>query len=260
MQLRPMLVCSLLFSAIAIGLLPYSATGQTPGHERPGSAVIVELFTSEGCSDCPPADAVLRQIDLKQTRAGQLIVGISEHVTYWNNLGWTDPFSAPEFTEQDVYASRMSPEGPYTPQMVVNGREQFVGGDIGELQRALGDEARRPRVNLSILSTTPSSSGLDVTFSTEGEMSKPLDIVAVLTDDADQSNVLRGENGGRLLQHVSVARSLARVATISSAAQMSVHIAFPDGFHLDSGSGHHLILFAQERHQGAIEGAATTRL
>ena len=261
MQLRPMLVCSLLFSAIAIGLLPYSATGQTPGHERPGSAVIVELFTSEGCSDCPPADAVLSQIDLKQTRAGQLIVGISEHVTYWNNLGWTDPFSAPEFTErQDVYASRMSPEGPYTPQMVVNGREQFVGSDIGALQRALGDEARRSHPDLSILSTTPSSLGLDVTFSIEGEISRPLDIVAVLTDDADQSKVLRGENGGRLLQHVSVARSLVRVATVSSAAQMSVHIAFPDGFHLDSGSGHHLILFAQERRQGAIEGAATTRL
>jgi len=258
-QLRPMLVCSLLFSGI--GLLPYSDTGQTPGHERSGSAVIVELFTSEGCSDCPPADALLRQIDLKQTRAGQLIVGISEHVTYWNNLGWKDPFSAPEFTErQEVYASRMSPEGPYTPQMVVNGREQFVGSDVGALQRALGDEARRPHLNLSILSTTPSSSGLDVTFSIEGEMSRPLDIIAVVTDDTDQSKVLRGENGGRLLQHVSVARSLARVATVSSAGQMSVHIAFPDGFHLDGGSGHHLILFAQEKHQGGIEGAATTRL
>ena len=259
MQLRPMLVCSLLFSSI--GLLPYSATGQTSGHERSGSAVIVELFTSEGCSDCPPADAVLRQIDLKQTRAGQLIVGISEHVTYWNNLGWKDPFSAPEFTErQDVYASRMSPESPYTPQMVVNGREQFVGSDVGALQRALGDEARRPHPDLNILSATPSSSGLQVTFSIVGEMSNPLDIVAVLTDDADQSNVLRGENGGRLLQHVAVARSLVRVATVSGAAQMSVHIAFPDGLHLDSGSGHHLILFAQEKHQGAIEAAATTTL
>jgi hypothetical protein len=258
-QLRPMLVCSLLLSAI--GLPPYSATGQTPDHERSGSAVIVELFTSEGCSDCPPADALLRQIALMQTRAGQLIVGISEHVTYWNNLGWKDPFSAPEFTErQEVYASRMSPEGPYTPQMVVNGREQFVGSDIGTLQRALEDEARRPYLNLSILSTTPSSSGLDVTLSIEGEMSRPLDIIAVVTDDTDQSNVLRGENGGRLLQHVSVARSLARVTTVSSAGQMSVHIAFPDGFHPEGGSGHHLILFAQEKHQGAIEGAATTKL
>ena len=190
-----------------------------------------------------------------------MIVGISEHVTYWNNLGWKDPFSAAEFTaRQDAYASRMSPEGPYTPQMVVNGREQFVGSDVGALQRALGDEARRPHLNFSILSTTPSSSGLDVRFSIEGEMSRPLDIIAVVTDDTDQSKVLRGENGGRLLQHVAVARSLLRVATVSGAAQMSVHIAFPDGFHVNSSSGHHLILFAQEKHQGAIEGAVTTML
>jgi hypothetical protein len=204
---------------------------------------------------------MLRQINLKQTRAGQLIVGISEHVTYWNNLGWKDPFSVPEFTErQDVYAARMSPEGPYTPQMVVNGREQFVGGDGNALQKALWDEARRTHLDLSILSTTPSSSGLDVKISIAGEMSSPLDIIAVLTDDADQSNVLRGENGGRLLQHVSVARSLVRVATVRGAGQQSVQLAFPEGFHLHNGSGHHLILFAQQRHQGAIEGAATTEL
>jgi hypothetical protein len=256
-QLRPMLACSL--SLFAIGLLPHFATGQNSAQER-RSVVIVELFTSEGCSDCPPADALLRQINLKQTGAGQLIVGISEHVTYWNNLGWKDPFSAAEFTErQDVYASRLSPEGPYTPQMVVNGREQFVGGDGNSLLKALGDEARRTHLELNILSTTPSSSGLNVTFSIEGEMSRPLDIMAVLTDDADQSNVLRGENGGRLLQHVSVARSLVRVATLKSDGQKSVHIAIPTGFKL-GGSGHHLILLAQERHQGAIEGAATTAL
>jgi hypothetical protein len=258
-QLRPMLACSLLL--FAVGLLPQFAAGQTSGQKRPGSAVIVELFTSEGCSDCPPADALLRQINLKQTRAGQLIVGISEHVTYWNNLGWKDQFSAAEFTErQDVYASRMSPEGPYTPQMVVNGREQFVGSDVGALQKALGEEARRTHLYLSILSTTHSSSGLDVKFSVAGEMSSPLDIIAVLTDDSDQSNVLRGENGGRLLQHVSVARSLVRVATVKRDGEESVHISFPGGFKLGSGSGHHLILFAQAQQQGAIEGAATTAL
>lgn len=257
MQLRLMLVGSLLCASV--GLLPYSAMAQTPGPERSGSAVIVELFTSEGCSDCPPADALLRQIDRKQTSAGQLIVGISEHVTYWNHLGWRDPFSAPEFTErQEVYAARLSPDGPFTPQIVVNGREQFVGSDSGALQRALGEEARQPHLDLNILSTTASSSGLQVTFSIAGEMSGPLDIVAVLADDADQSHVLRGENGGRLLQHASVARSLVRVATVSGPGQESVHIAFPDGFHVDSGSGHHLILFAQKKHQGAIEAAATT--
>jgi hypothetical protein len=258
-QLRPMLACSLLL--FAISLLPRFASGQNSGEERPGSVVIVELFTSEGCSDCPPADALLRQINLRQTRAGQLIVGISEHVTYWNSLGWKDPFSSPEFTDrQNDYASRISPEGPYTPQMVVNGREQFVGGDVNALQKALGYEARRTHLELNILSSALSSSGLDVKFSIVGETSKPLDIVAVLADDADRSNVLRGENGGRLLQHVSVARSLVRVATVKGATQQSIHVAFPDGFHLDSGSGHHLILFAQDQHQGAIEGAATTAL
>jgi hypothetical protein len=258
-KLRPMLACSLLL--FSIGLLPQLATGQNSGQERPGSAVIVELFTSEGCSSCPPADAMLRQINLKQTSTGQLIVGISEHVNYWNDLGWKDPFSSPEFTErQNVYASHLSPEGPYTPQMVVNGREQFVGGDVNALQKALRDEARRTRLELNILSSTLSSSGLEVKFSVAGVMSRPLDIVAVVTDDADLSTVLRGENGGKLLQHVSVARSLVRVATVKGATQQSIHIAFPDGFHLDSGSGHHLILFAQEQHQSAIEGAATTAL
>ena len=259
MQLRPVLIYS--FLLLAIGPLPRFATSQNSGQKQPGSAVIVELFTSEGCSSCPPADAMLRQINLKQTGAGQLIVGISEHVTYWNNLGWKDPFSSPEFTErQEDYAARLSPEGPYTPQMVVDGREQFVGGDGNALQRALRDEARRAHVDLSIRSTTPSSSGLDVKFSVAGEMSRPLDIIAVLTDDADQSNVLRGENGGSLLQHVSVARSLARVVTVKGDGEKSVHISFPGGFNLDGGSGHHLILFAQEQHQGAIDGAATTRL
>jgi hypothetical protein len=263
MQLRPMLVCSLLL--FAAGLLPHiasgQAAGQSAGQERPSSAVIVELFTSEGCSSCPPADAMLRQINLKQTGVGQLIVGISEHVTYWNNLGWKDPFSSPEFTDrQETYASRLSPEGPYTPQMVVNGREQIVGSDAKGLLKSLEDEARQAHLDLSILSTTLSSSGMDVKFSVAGEMSSPLDIIAVLTDDADQSTVLRGENGGRLLQHVSVARSLARVATVKSAAQMSVHVAFPDEFHPDRGSAHHLILFAQQQHQGAIEGATTTPL
>lgn len=257
MQLRPVLTSS--FLLLALGL-PQVSAGATSSHQRPGSAVIVELFTSEGCSSCPPADAMLRRIDLKQTSAGQLIVGISEHVTYWNYLGWNDPFSSPEFTHrQNVYAARMSPEGSYTPQMVVNGREQFVGGDADALQKALRDEARQAHLDLSILSSARSSSGLDVKFSIAGEASRPLDIFAVLTDDVDWSNVRRGENGGRLLQHVSVARSLVRVATVKGAAQQSVHIAFPDGFHLD-GSAHHLILFAQQQHQGAIEGAATTAL
>jgi hypothetical protein len=257
MQIRPLVVFSLVL--FAVNSVVRFATAQDSAKGNPTSVAIVELFTSEGCSSCPPADALLRQIHLKQTSAGQLIVGISEHVTYWNDLGWKDSFSLPVFTDrQSVYAARLSPEGPYTPQMVLNGRDQFVGSDAGGLERALRDDARRRHLNLSILSSALSSSGLDVKLSLTGETSRLLDILAVLTDDADRSNVLRGENGGRLVQHVSVARLLTRVTTIRSDGEQSVHVTVPNGFQL--GTGHHLILFAQEQHQGAILGAATAPL
>ena len=254
MRLGPVLALSFVL------LHPYFAVPQNTGDGSPASVAIVELFTSEGCSSCPPADALLRQINLKRTSAGQLIVGISEHVTYWDSGAWRDPFSSQKFTDrQSAYASRLSPDGSYTPQMVLNGREQFVGSDAEALEQALRDDARRPHLVLSILSSTLSSLGVDVKFSLAGEISRPLDIFAVITDDADQSNVLGGENGGRFLQHVSVARSLARVAMVQGGEQ-SLHIVLPNGFRPGKGSGHHVILLAQEQHLGAIVGAATIPL
>jgi hypothetical protein len=220
---------------------------------------IVELFTSEGCSSCPPADALLQQINLKQTHAGQLIVGISEHVTYWDRLGWKDPYSLPVFTgRQSVYASRLSPEGSYTPQMVLNGRDQFVGSDVSALEQALRNDARREHFRLRIVSSAPTAEGIDVKFAFTGNPSARLDIIAVLADDTDRSSVLRGENSGRHLQHVSVARSMTRVATVRDDGEQSVHVSFPEGFSASNGAGHHLILFAQEQRQGAILGATTT--
>jgi hypothetical protein len=257
MQLRPVFAISL--ALLAVHVKSHAASPEISLNTSPSSVAIVELFTSEGCSSCPPADSLLSQINLKQTNAGQLIVGISEHVTYWNNLGWKDPYSSPLFTDrQNVYASRLSPEGSYTPQMVLNGRDQFVGSDGSALERALRDDARREHIALHIVSSTPTSEGIDVKFGFVGSPSKPLDIIAVLADDADRSNVLRGENSGRLLQHVAVARSMTRVATAREDGEQSVHVSFPEGFSASTGAGHHLILFAQEPHQGAILGATTT--
>jgi hypothetical protein len=247
--------------AFSLSLNTQRASAQSSNVDRPGSVAIVELFTSEGCSSCPPADALLRQINLQQISQKQLIVGISEHVTYWNGLGWKDPYSLPVFTDrQSVYASRLSPEGSYTPQMVLNGRDQFVGSDGSALKRALEEDARRSHVGLHIVSSSHGSSGLDVTFSLASSASKPLDIVAVLADDTDRSRVLRGENSGRSLQHVSVARSLTRVATMRGSSQQTVHVPVPEDFQIGGGVGHHLILFAQEPHQGAIVGAETLPL
>jgi hypothetical protein len=98
MQIRIVYAVSL--ALLAAPLKPHAATPDNSGSGAPSSVAIVELFTSEGCSSCPPADSLLRQINLKQTDAGQLIVGISEHVTYWNDLGWKDPYSSTTFTER----------------------------------------------------------------------------------------------------------------------------------------------------------------
>jgi hypothetical protein len=256
MQLRPALTLSLFL--LAVPLESHAASPASSMNTMPSSVAIVELFTSEGCSSCPPADALLRQINLKRTDAGQLIVGISEHVTYWNNLGWKDPYSLPVFTDrQSVYASRLSPEGSYTPQMVLNGRDQFVGSDGPALERALRDDARREHFELRIVSSAPTTEGIDVKFAFTGKPSKPLDIIVVLADDTDRSNVLRGENSGRQLQHVFVARSMTRVAMVRDDGEHSVRVSFPEGFSTSSGTGHHLILFAQEQRQGAIFGAST---
>jgi hypothetical protein len=225
--------------------------------KQPVSVAIVELFTSEGCSSCPPAEALLQQIHLKQTAAGQLIVGLSEHVTYWNSLGWKDPYSEQTFTDrQGVYASKLSQEGSYTPQMVLNGRDQFVGSNGGALEQALRVDANRNHADLRIVSSAHQADGLDLRFSLTGSASKALEIVAVLTDDMDRSNVLRGENSGRSLQHVSVARSLSRIATVNGDTERSVHLSLPEGFERRNDTGHHLVLFAQEPHQGAIVAAA----
>ena len=259
MRLRSQLTVFL--SLMVAGSHLRAAAPPEPPSGGPASVAIVELFTSEGCSSCPPADALLQKIHLKQVSAGQLIVGLSEHVTYWNNLGWKDPYSDQIFTErQELYASRLHTEGPYTPQMVLNGRDEFVGSNVSALEQALHADALRKHADLKIVSSVRHADGLDLTFSFSGSPAKQLEIVAVLTDDVDRSSVLRGENSGRSLQHVSVVRSLSRVATVDGDAVRSVHLSLPASFLRGEDGGHHLVVFAQEPHQGAIVGAAIAGL
>jgi len=167
-----------------VGLQAQTANPNRP----PQRVVLVELFTSEGCSSCPPADALLRQVNGTQTNAGQLIVGISEHVTYWNSLGWSDPFSSSLYTErQNAYGARFHLDGVYTPQMVINGTEQIVGSDRAAFARAIQEEEKQlPRISLRILSMNMVGSSLTVTFFTSGEVpAQGADLIAVLADDSD---------------------------------------------------------------------------
>ncbi len=223
--------------------------------------VLVELFTSEGCSSCPPADALLRQVNGTRTTADQLVVGISEHVTYWNGLGWSDPFSSPAYTDrQNAYSERFHLEGVYTPQMVINGAEQIVGSDQAALVRAVqAEQAPHPRVSLRILSLHVEGNTLAVNFSISGDVpAQGADLMAVVADDSDRSNVLRGENSGQNLEHVAVARSFSRVARLRSAGERTVQVQIPDTF--QAAQRHHLILFAQTPGNGRVLGADTKPL
>jgi hypothetical protein len=239
-------------AAIAMALVTMSTSAQ--------KTVLVELFTSEGCSSCPPADALLKQVNGTVTPGGDLIVGISEHVTYWNSLGWSDPFSSPVTTErQTAYGERFHLEGVYTPQMVINGAVQIVGGDRSAFLRAVSEEAQHPQISLKILSVSVADKIMTVDFSTSGELpAHGADLIAVLADDADRSNVLHGENSGHTLDHVAVARSISRVARLKSAGKQTVQVPIPPSFQISP--GHHLILFAQTPGNGRVLGTDTRPL
>jgi hypothetical protein len=260
-QHRPLFNRSICLALLSVFFIPelLAQASATPAPAPNPSAVLVELFTSEGCSDCPPADELLRRINGQKTDAGQLIVGISEHVSYWNGLGWKDPFSADLYTSrQKDYGDHFGLESVYTPQMVVNGREQFVGSDSRALQSALAAESQRKQISLRIDSAQIKDNHLNVSFTASDlPTNASLQIVAVLVDDLDQSSVLRGENSGRRLVHVAVARAFAPLVTLHESAQHASTLPLPPSFLANPATGHHVVLFAQQGNSGPVVGIDT---
>ncbi len=261
MKIHFVLVQSLVLAMLAVFPSPQalSQAGSTQSVAAHPSAVLVALFTSEGCSDCPPADELLRRINGRKADGGQLIVAISEHVTYWNGLGWRDPFSADLYTDrQNDYGTHFGLESVYTPQMVVNGREQFVGSDTRALQAALATESQRKQISLRIDSGQIKDNGVTFTYTTSDlPVNGALQLFAVLVDDIDQSSVLRGENSGRKLSHVAVARALAPLGALRETVQHPTTLPLPPSFLSNPGAGHHLVLFAQQGRGGPIVGIDT---
>lgn len=232
-----------------------------PADAQP-KAILVELFTSEGCSSCPPADAILREIDGKRTDAGQLIVGVSEHVTYWNAQGWADPFSSAAYTDrQNAYGERFGLESVYTPQMIINGERQIVGGNSAALLHAFENVAQKDALSVQIVSAGIEKNILNVDFTVRGSApGRGADIYAILAEDETTSKVLRGENSGRTLSHVSVARSITRIASIKTSTERTVHLPLSTSSQLPPGHGRHLILFAQTVGLGKVLGVDTKPL
>jgi len=248
--------------ACVFGAAQLWAQGQSlvPPPARDGGAVLVELFTSEGCSDCPPADKLLAEIDGKLTHGNELIVGISEHVTYWNQLGWEDPFSRQSFTDrQNAYGERFQLQSVYTPQMVVNGETQFVGNDAFGLRKILDAKRAASPVTMRIVSVTAKGKSWEVAFAVGGEIpAHGADIYAVIADDMRSSHVPSGENAGRVLTHMAVGRDIALVATVKRQGTVTVTVPSP-GAGKDSGPSH-LVLFAQTAGLGRVLAVSTQAL
>ena len=147
MHLMPMGRISVLAIFLATAVCLSLLLAKTPETGEPRKAVVVELFTSEGCSSCPPADELLGH--LRQDLAGKNIqvIPLGFHVDYWDSLGWKDRFSSADFSHrQEQYARSLGVDGPYTPEMVVDGALEFVGNSAGQAQRAISQAASQPEI------------------------------------------------------------------------------------------------------------------
>jgi hypothetical protein len=216
------------------------------GAEPARTPVLVELFTSEGCSDCPPADALLEKLDQLQPVAGAEIIVLSEHVDYWDHLGWSDPYSAPMFSRrQESYAERFGLTGPYTPQMVVDGVTEFVGSDGHRATSAIASAAKAGKVNLR-LSRAGANVHVEIDSAPHGG-----NVYMVLADSGATSQVLRGENRGRKLHHVAVVRRMEQIGKWNGRAPFTKDVSVGE-----IAKGGRLVAFVQDPGSGRIWGSA----
>jgi hypothetical protein len=176
--------------------------------------VLLELFTSEGCSSCPPADAFLKQLDEVGHVNNAEIIAIEEHVDYWDSLGWRDPFSSHQWTSrQEDYARSFGHDGVYTPQLVVNGRRDLVGSSFGKARQDIVEISKIPNasVRLSTIDVSATSARFSISIENAPPEARSARLLLAVTERGLSSNVSRGENEGRTLSHAPVLRSLTRI-------------------------------------------------
>jgi hypothetical protein len=222
--------------------------------------VLVELFTSEGCSSCPPADAFLQKLDIYQPIPGAQLIVLSEHVDYWDHDGWKDPNSSSSLTErQALYDRILGKDSPYTPQLIVDGASEVPANDAQRVEKALKSAVDTPKVSVRIGEMkieAGNPSVLQTHVETDGNFDKHnADVFVVVALDHVESQVLHGENGGRHLTHVAVVQQLTRVGKVQKGKSFGQDIELK----LKPGTDPknvRVIAFVQETGQGRLLGAA----
>ena len=266
-----------LVAAAAWGLV--SGNVQTEAGETGNSAgtatqdptpVVVELFTSEGCSSCPPADRLLIRLLQSQPVPGAKIIALGQHVDYWNRLGWYDPFSSPYYSlRQQSYAGVFGLDGVYTPQMVVDGQKTFVGSDEARAVGEISTLARTPKARVHISRSESAGQkdpkkltlhvrveGLDRSLSRERA-----EVWLAITEDALESSVMRGENSGRRLQHFAVVRTMKVIGKVKPGKATEFTAQPTVSLHRDWKRGNlNAVVFVQEQRARKILGAGSLGL
>ena len=220
--------------------------------------VLLELFTSEGCSSCPPADRVLELLDKNPPDVSSEVVVLSEHVDYFDDAGWKDPFSSAELTRrQGQYVRRFHLDSLYTPQLVIDGARELVGSDAAGAKAAIQKAARVPKLPLdfSVGAWDGKSLPAQVNVPMLPNGGGPAEIFVALADNWTESKVLRGENSGRTLKHVAVVRKLVLIGSTQPGRPFSkaVVLAVPAGA---GANGLRIVAFAQDHATGHVVGVA----
>jgi hypothetical protein len=251
-------------AALGPRVIPAVSAGEPGGAAGTAVPILVELFTSVGCSSCPPADTLLTRLAAEKTIGSAEIVALAFHVDYWNRLGWTDRFSSAAFTErQNRYAAAWKSDRIYTPQAVVDGRVEFVGTDVHRAVDALAEASARPhaRVTLTLAPDAPGARHRTLRVGVEPPAAASFDaqVLLAIAEDGLSSQVTAGENASRRLEHTGVVRSLKSIGRIRKGAPLQLDaVAIPLDAAWQVPALRAVVLVQDDRTQ-AIHGAAQIR-
>jgi len=253
--------------AIAFAAVPFSASlpshASTPAAGDTARRVVVELFTSEGCSSCPPADALLLKLQSTQPIPGTQVIAIEEHVDYWNHDGWIDPYSSSDWTlRQQDYVVRFKDKEPYTPQMIVAGQTQVAGSE-SQVKEIIQRAATQQQTSITLV-PLDSSSRAERQFQVRvdkivGNSEKDVpEVWLAVTETGLASSVNAGENAGKDLRHASVLRSLHKIGVPKSSGDAAFEASPRVKFKSDwKPQNLQVVVFVQEKKSMRILGAAS---
>jgi hypothetical protein len=276
MNLRTaVLLLSLAASMVAIVLIKQAhaqdVAAQEPTARGVNAPVVVELFTSEGCSSCPPADQLLTKLEVEQPITNVEVIALEEHVDYWNNGGWIDPFSSSTATmRQYAYAGALGNGNAYTPQMVVDGQSEFIGSRTGQARNVIQQAGSKKKTEVTLTAAERGNVDAggkgDKFFLSVGTIPNlsngdTPEIWMAITETGLHSNVRGGENSGKDLRHASVVRKMRKIGVANLSGSTSYSGEERVKLERDwKPENTRVVIFVQEKKSKKILGAASAKL